>query len=218
MVDAPPAFMSARRSILAILGIGVAVLAWLTIEYHDANAESDARAFIDSVRPALMAKYGTAGQAEAAGFSQMTHLGWDGTAIYFNHTFNGVDPLHPNFLWYDRHDRLAGIDYELPIAQFPVDPPGRDLFPVRRMRWSTVSAHVHLAYTLDGKTVLAEAEAQPKLAVDTVNSDVLREAGLLPPNGQLLWFSFHPRCWDLSLWLTPNPFGASANLNPYAYF
>jgi hypothetical protein len=217
VADALPAYVRAGRSILVILGIGAAVLAWSSIEYHDSSAESDARSFIASVRPALTAKYGTVAQAEAAGFSQMTPLGWDGTAIYFNHTFNDVDPLHPNFLWYDRHDRLVGLDYELPISQYPMNPPGRDLFPLRRMRWSVVAAHVHLAYTADGKTVLSEAEAQPKFTVDPVNSTMLRDAGLLPPNGRLLWFSFHPRCWDLSLWLAPNPFGASANFNPYAY-
>lgn len=194
------------------------MLAWLSIQYHDANAESDARVFIDNVRPVLMAKYGTVEQAEAAGFSQMTHFGWDGTAIYFNHTFDGVDPLHPNFLWYDRYDRLVGLDYELPISQYPMNPPGRDLFPVRPLRWTVVYAHVHLAYLADGKMVLAQAEAQPKFAIDLVTSQTLRDAGLLPPNAQLQWFSFHPRCWDLSLWLTPNPFGASAAFNPYVYF
>lgn len=222
IADALPAQLTFRalspsRAILAILGVGVAVLAWLSIEYHDANAESDARLFIDGVRPALMAKYGTVKRAQAAGFLQMTHLGWDGTAIYFNQTFAGIDPLHPNFLWYDRRDRLVGVDYELPISQYPMNPPGRDLFAVRRMRWSVVYAHVHLAYVADGKIVLTEGEAQARFAVDPVTSETLRDAGLLPSGAQLQWFSFHPRCWDLSLWLVPNPFGASANFNPYVY-
>jgi len=211
--------LTPRRAILAIIGVAIIVLAWLSIEYHDANAESDARAFVDRVRPVLMARYGTVERAQSAGFSQMTYLGWDGTAIYFNHTFDGVDPLHPNFLWFDRDGRLVGVDYELPIAQYPMNPPSHELFPVRRMRWSVVYAHVHVAYFLNGKTVLAQADAQAKFAeIDPVTSDALRGAGLLPPNAELQWFSFHPRCWDLSLWLTPNPFGASAAFNPYVYF
>jgi hypothetical protein len=210
--------LTSTRALTLVLGIAVAVLAWLSLEYHDANAESDARSFVDGVRPVLMAKYGTVEQAEAAGFIQMTHLGWDGTTIYFNNSFDGVDPLHPNFLWYDRHERLVGVDYELPISQYPMNPPGRDLFAVRRMRWTVVYAHVHLAYVLDGKTVLEEAEAQPKLAFGLVTSAALRDSALLPANAQLLWFSFHPRCWDLSLWLVPNPFGASSNFNPYVYW
>lgn len=210
--------LSPARTIGIVFGIAAAVLAWLSLEYHDSNAESDATAFIDAVRPTLMARYGTVELAQAAGFSQITHLGWDGTAIYFNHTFAGVDPLHPNFLWFDRRDRLVGVDYELPISQYPMNPPGRDLFAVRRMRWSVVYAHVHLAYLNDGKLVFAEGDAQPKFAVDTVTSGTLRDAGLLPANAQLQWFSFHPRCWDLSLWLTPNPFGASSTYNPYVYF
>jgi hypothetical protein len=210
--------LTPSRTIIAILAIGAAVVAGLSIEYHDATAESDARIFLDRVRPVLMAKYGTVEQAQAAGFSQMTNPGWDGTAIYFNHRFDAVDPLHPNFLWYDRHDRLAGMDYELPIAQYPMNPPGRDLFPVRRMRWTVIYAHVHYAYLADGKTVLAEGEAQPMLATNPVTTQTLRDAGLLPAGAQLQWFSFHPRCWDLSLWLAPNPFGASSNFNPYVYF
>jgi len=67
--------------------------------------------------------------------------------------------------------------------------------------------------------VLAQADAQAKFAqIDPVTSDALRGVGLLPPNAELQWFSFHPRCWDLSLWLIPNPFGASAAFNPYVYF
>jgi len=211
-------FPTPARAIVAVLAIGAAVLAGLSIQYHDTNAESDARVFIGRVRPVLMAKYGTVEQAESAGFSQMTNLGWDGTAIYFDHTFDGVDPLHPNFLWYDRHDRLVGVDYELPISRYPMNPPGHDVFPVRLMRWTVVYAHVHLAYATGGNAVLTQADAQPKLALDAVNSATLIEAGLLPANAHLLWFSFHPRCWDLSLWLAPNPLGASANFNPYVYF
>lgn len=200
------------------MAIGVGVLAWLTLEYHDANAESDARGFIDRVRPALTADYGTPARAKAAGFSQMTQLGWDGTAIYFNHTFDRVDPLHPNFLWYDRHGHLVGVDYELPIEQYPMNPPRHDLFPVRRMRWTIVEAHAHFAYALYSQTVFVETAAQPNFALGPVTRETLRDAGLLPANAELLWFSFHPRCWDLSLWLAPNPFGASAAFNPFVYW
>jgi hypothetical protein len=210
--------MSRPPVVAIVLGIALVVLAWSTIAYHDATEESDARRFLDSVRPSLMTRFGTVDQARAAGYLQLTHLGWDGTEIYFNNSFIGVGPLTPNFLWYDRHGRLVGIDYELPIAQYPMNPPGRELFPVKRERWSIVYAHVHLAYDLDGKTVLQEADAQPKLAFVTVPKQTLHDAGLLPMNAQLLWFSYHPRCWDLALWLTPNPFGASADYNPYVYF
>jgi hypothetical protein len=210
--------LSSARALVYVLAIAAVSLAWSTIAFHDANAEADARQFLDSVRPALMARFGTVEQAEAAGYTQMTNFGWDGTAIYFNHTFQNVDPLDPNFLWYDRHGRLVGMDYELPIAQYPLNPPGRNLFPVQRMRWTVVDAHVHLAFLRNGKTMLVEGDAQPQLALDTVSKRTLHDVGLLPIDAQLQWFSYHPRCWDLSLWLIPNPFGASADFNPYVYW
>lgn len=208
--------MSAARSALYVIAIAVGVFVWSYITYHDATEEGDALRFIAMVRPPLTERVGTIPLAQAAGYSQMTQLGSDGTAIYFDHTFDGVDPLHPNFLWFDKHGNLVGVDYEVPTTKYP-EPPGAPLFSVRRSRWTIVPAHVHIAYKEAGVLMLKEGDAQLNLLGDNVTPDTLTADGLLPAGDRLLWFSFHPRSWDLGLWLTHNPLGASADYNPWVY-
>lgn len=148
---------------------------------------------------------------------QMTELGSDGTSIYFNHRFDHVDPLHPNFLWYDHHGKLVGLDYEVPVAAY-AQPPGRDQFPVGRARWSTVSEHVHFAYEKSGRLVLVEGDTQANLRAGRITAATLVRDNLLPPGSKLVWFSYHPTCWDLGFWLIPNPLGAFADYAPDVYF
>jgi hypothetical protein len=186
------------------------------VRYHDTNEEADAVQFLDGVRGPLLARLGTAALAQAHGYVQMTNLRPDGTVIYFDRTFGDVEPLHPNFLWFDRHDRLVGMDYEFPVNAWH-QPPGKNLFPVRRSRWTIVPAHVHVAYRVGGVTTLAEGEMQPNLLGDNVADDTLVRDGLIPADAHLLWFSYQPRCWDLGLWLIPNPLGAFADYNPNVY-
>ena len=209
-----------HRSLQVVTVVSVAVLAWLTVAYRERVAESDARLFLKSVRPELTARYGTISRAQAAGYAQVTPVRWDGTAVYFDRTYRNVDRLHPNFLWYDRRGRLAGIDYQVPIATYPMDPPGRDLFDVSRMRWNIVYAYAHFAYVVHGQTMVAEIEAEgrPKFAAANTALAALHKSGFLPADARLLWYSYRPRCWDLALWLNDNPLGASATFNPKVYF
>jgi hypothetical protein len=208
--------MGTARAALYVIGIAVAVFLWSTVAHHDAIEEADVNHFIANVRDPLQTRVGTVDLAVERGYTQMTTTGPDGTAIYFDRTFDGIDPLHPNFLWFDKHNKLVGVDYEVSTAAFPV-PPGHALFPVKQSRWTIVPAHVHIAYKETGVLMLREGDAQPNLIGGNVSAETLTADGLLPYGDRLMWFSFHPRSWDLSLWLKHNPLGATAAYNPWVY-
>ncbi len=170
--------------------------------------------FISGVQQKLLAKYPNASDALKAGFIQMTGIGDDGTAIYFNRRFDGIDSVHPNFLWYDRNAKLVGLDYEYPVAKSP-SPPSTSAYPVLPRRWTTVATHVHFAYRIgDGPVQRKGARVRPNLTGETITAQQLREDKLLPNHATLLWAYYHPKCWDLGFWLVPNPNGAFAELDP----
>lgn len=125
--------------------------------------------------------------------------------------FANVAIAHPNFLWFDRDGKLAGADYELPKGAYP-KPPGE--YPVDTSRWTSIDAHVHLAYTLNGKTIYAEEPAKQNLQKAEIDAEDLRADGFLPNGARLKWAMYHPAVWDLALWVVPNPHGAFAEDNP----
>ena len=134
---------------------------------------------------------------------------------YATMKYDGIDANHPNFLWYDRHGKLVGLDYEYPYYAWP-KPPGAKFYPVDPGRWTTVHEHAHFAYRIgDGPVQFHGARAVPNLRGNkSITADDLRADGLLPKNATLVWAEYHPTCWDLGFWLVPNPNGAFADLNP----
>ena len=171
-------------------------------------------AFVNRVTGELFAKYPTADKALAAGYIQLTDVGDDGTAIYFNMTYSKIALMHPNFLWYDRHGKLAGLDYEYDTNTWH-DPPGPKTYPVLRERWTIIRAHLHFAYrSATGAVKLRGARLRPNVKGDPITAEQLRADGLLPKGATLLWAHYHPKTWDLGFWLVPNPNGAFADLNP----
>lgn len=170
-------------------------------------------AFIADVTKALQAKYPTTAAATAGGFSEMTKLGSDGTAIWFNEKWDAnVSKYAPNFLWYDKHGKLVGLDYQYTISANPKPPTG--VYPVDAGRWTTIPAHMHFAYKLPNGTVKRRGAMSLKGETADPTAAQLKAAKLLPPNATLVWAHYHPKTWDLGFWLVPNPNGAFADLNP----
>lgn len=171
-------------------------------------------AFIADVTKALQAKYSTSHAAAAAGYYQMTRLEDDGTSVWFNDAWDaGVGKYAPHFLWYDKHGKLVGLDYQYLVSTYP-KPPGTSVYPFMASRWTTIDAHMNFAYTLpDGTIKRHGAELLPHQKGDPTAAQ-LRAAKLLPANATLLWAHYHPKSWDLGFWHVPNPNGAFADLNP----
>ena len=170
-------------------------------------------AFIADVTKTLQAKYPTTAAATAAGYSQMTKLGNDGTAIWFNDRWDAnVSKYEPNFLWYDKHGKLVGLDYQYTVSANARPPAGA--YPVKASRWTTIPAHVHFAYKLPNGTIKRRGAMLLKGETADPTAAQLKAAKLLPAHATLVWAHYHPKSWDLGFWLVLNPNGAFADLNP----
>lgn len=179
---------------------------------HQAPPSPAEQAFVDRVSTLLIQEYPTRSAAQAYGYTDLTgKIDSDNTYNLTDMDFSNVTLARPNFLWFDRKGNLAGTDYEFPKSAYP-KPPAQ--FPVNASRWTSIDAHVHLAYTLNGKTVYAEAPAKENLQKAKLTSSDLKADGLLPDGATLKWAMYHPDVWDLALWVVPNPRGAFAEDNP----
>lgn len=196
--------------VVAALGLGVAMARRSGVSPH---ADASERLFISSVLYRLMARYPTKAQAMQAGYIAITGIEKDGTAVYFNPRLMRVDRFHPNFLWYDKHGRLAGLDYEFPRSLYPKPP--AQIFAVSATRWTSVNEHIHFNYrTGEGLLRMGMSHPRPNLRHNPITAPELRADRLLPANSQLVWAYDHPASWDLGFWLVPNPNGAFASRNP----
>lgn len=173
------------------------------------------KAFVAKTSATLNAKYPTTASAKAAGFGLLFDtIGDDNTYDWTSMTFANVVPDSPNFLWYDRHGHLAGVDWELPKGASTA-PPQMDAFPVQTARWVSIREHVHYAYTENGKMKYGAAKATPALRNAKITADLLRANGAkLPKDATLVWAMYHPAVWDLAMWTVPNPKGPFADKNP----
>jgi len=170
--------------------------------------------FISKLTASLMARYPTTNAAVKGGYFQLTPLDQDNTAIYFNGTYTNVDPMHPNFLWYDRHGKLVGLDYEYAMSKWPKIPTTSE-YPVLAARWTVIRAHMHFAYRMgSGPMVMHGAHLRPNITRNPVTAAQLQADHLLPAGAKLQWADYHPKCWDLGFWLVSNPLGAFAEKNP----
>jgi hypothetical protein len=173
------------------------------------------KAFVSKTSATLNEKYPDTATAKSAGFTMLFDtIGSDNTYDWTNMSFSGVTPDHPNFLWYDRHGHLAGVDWEFPAAAH-APAPQLVAFPVRTGRWVEIPEHVHYAYTVNGKMKYGAARATPAMRQGTLTADVLRANGVkLPKDATLIWAMYHPAVWDLAMWTVPNPSGPFADKNP----
>lgn len=205
----------ARFALALVVGGCVALLVCLpaAAQTLTARATPAEAAFVARVAKTLLAKYPTSADAERAGYHQTTGIDEDGTAIYFDGTFSRVDTLHPNFLWYDRHGKLVGLDYEYPQSAYPKPPVSR--FPAQANRWTVVPEHNHFAYRIGtGPVQMHGTRAFPNLRKERITAADLAADRVLPPGATLVWAYHHPTCWDLGFWLVPNPNGPFAEANP----
>lgn len=173
------------------------------------------KAFVVKTSATLNAKYPTTATAKAAGFGMLfDEIGADNTYDWTNYGFSNVTPDHPNFLWYDRHGHLAGVDWEFPASGY-ASAPNIPAFPVRASFWVKIPEHVHYSYTVNGKTRYGVAKAKPALRTMKITADMLRANGArLPKDATLVWAMYHPAVWDLAMWTVPNPSGPFADKNP----
>ena len=182
---------------------------------NNAPLTDSEKAFVTRTSATLSDKYPTTETAKSAGFGMLFDtIGDDNTYDWTNFSFAGVTPDHPNFLWYDRHGRLVGVDWEFPTAEH-APAPRLAAFPVRTARWVEIPEHVHYAYTLNGKMHYGVAKATPALRKGTIDAQMLRANGAkLPKDAKLNWAMYHPAVWDLAMWTVPNPSGPFADKNP----
>lgn len=173
------------------------------------------KAFVTKTSSTLNATYPTTATAKSAGFTMLFDtIGDDNTYDWTNMSFAAITPDHPNFLWYDRHGNLAGVDWEIPAAGSTSAPKLAD-FPVVAARWVKIPEHVHYSYTVNGKTKYGVTKATPALRQGTITADELRSNGAkLPKDATLVWAMYHPAVWDLAMWTVPNPSGPFADKNP----
>jgi hypothetical protein len=173
------------------------------------------KAFVQTTSTQLGQLYPDTAAAKTAGYALLEGaIDSDNTYNWTNFAFKGVDPGHPNFLWFDRNGHLAGVDWELPKSAYASAPSG-DAYPVQVSRWTSIPEHVHFAYTVNGTTHYGAAKATAALRQGTITAQQLRASGAkLPANATLVWAMYHPAVWDLAMWVVPNPNGAFAELNP----
>lgn len=194
----------------AALGLGIAAARKSAVSPHAGSGE---RSFISAVKHHLIARYPTRAQAIRVGYIAITGIEKDGTAVYFNPRLTRVDRFHPNFLWYDKHGKLVGLDYEFPRSLYPKPPTA--LFGVSATRWTTVKGHVHFNYRIgEGPLRMGMSHPRPNLRDNPITASELRADRLLPARSRLVWAYNHPASWDLGFWLVPNPNGAFAAMNP----
>lgn len=194
---------------LAFTGLALAFLMGTASAATTSTAESQ---FVSQTSATLLSLYPTAASATAHGYTKMTELGTDNTMIYTNFEYQNISLEHPNFLWYDRNGKLAGVDYEFPVSVWPQPPLAQ--YPVAKSKWVTIPEHVHFSYSLAGATVMHGARVRPNLKPGPITLAELQADNLVPAGATLLWATYHPTCWDLGFWVVPNPLGPFADKNP----
>jgi hypothetical protein len=172
--------------------------------------------FVAKIQADLMKRFGTAAQAEKAGYVRYTNEDETGAISYANMQWQSSDIAHPSQLWYDKDGNLLGADYSV-----QTDSNTRpNLFGVNPGRWVEFDDHVHWVgrnasgqltydnYVMAGKFKAAGGDPAHPTAADLVRmhkadseSDVVTVFDM-------------PRIWDLIVWVKPNPNGAFAEKNP----
>lgn len=146
--------------------------------------------------------------ARSDGYVQSTDYMGDVGVMFTNHDrFDPVDLAHPTVLIYDEAGRLVAVEYQFvegskPPAAFSSVPAGA---------WFEIPRHVHYNIVVGGTTYYAQAawtgDEQP-------TADVLRERGLMPSDGTLLFAFVHPPTRSIIVWAwLPNQDGLFAGEN-----
>lgn len=177
-------------------------------------------AFVTHIQRTLMAKYPTSQDAIRAGYFRYSNEDNTGSISYANLHWTSQDSDHPSQLWYDVHGNLLGADFSRPYVAGK--PPS--LWGVNPGRWIHIPEHVHY--------VLKNAPQGPKGFEHGVEASAFTAAGgsLANPQAATLVkmgkvtsasqvariFTFQ-NIWDLIVWVTQNPNGAFAEMNPLVH-
>ena len=128
--------------------------------------------------------------------------------MFTNHDrFNPPDLAHPTVLIYDQAGRLVAVEYQ--FIEGTAAPPA--FGPVPAAAWFDIPRHVHYNIEVGGTTYYAQAEWH---GADAPTAGLLRQRGLMPPNGTLLFAFVHPKTRSVIVWAwLPNGDGLFAGDN-----
>jgi hypothetical protein len=170
--------------------------------------------FVQKAAKDLEARYPTANDAVAAGYTRFTNEDKTGAISYENGHWTSTDADHPSQLWYDVNGRLLGADYSVPLSDTRPN-----LFGIDPSRWITFRAHVHYGLVGPGGTTTYGGTGGAKFKaaggnVAAPTADQLVAAGIAKSASDVRFVFPFPAIWDLEVWILPNPSGAFAESNP----
>jgi len=175
-------------------------------------------AFVSAIQKDLNARFPTPADAEKAGYFRYTNEDKTGSISYANLQWQSDDPQHPSQLWYSVNGKLLGADFSVLLDKSPNAPPS--LWGVNPQRWEKFG-HSHIHYILtdaNGKETYGATKTAKYVAAGGTEAnptaDPLVKMGIAKDASQVKKVFVFPALWDLQVWVTPNPNGAFAEMNP----
>lgn len=179
-------------------------------------------AFVQQVTTDLNARFATPADAEKAGYFRYTNEDKTGAISYANLQWNSAaDPAHPqpSQLWYDAKGRLLGADFSVPLTS-DNSTAAPKLWGLDPGRWFKFK-HAHVHYVLQGTTDAAYGHAVSAAdftknggSLDNPTAAALVKMQKVKSADQVVKVFDFPAQWDVEVWVTPNPKGAFAEVNP----
>ncbi|HET9030778.1 MAG TPA: hypothetical protein VFN49_11450 [Candidatus Aquilonibacter sp.] len=174
-------------------------------------------AFVAQISKDLNARFATPADAEKAGYFRFTNEDNTGSISYANLQWQSADPQHPSQLWYSVNGKLLGADYSVLLSNSPAAP---NLWGVNPKRWEKFG-HSHIHYILSdasGKETYGATSTKKFVAAGGSEADPQAQAivkmGVAKSPAAVKKVFVFPALWDLQVWVTPNPNGAFAEMNP----
>lgn len=172
-------------------------------------------AFVQNISKDLNARFATPQDAIKAGYFRYTNEDRTGSISYANLQWQSSDPAHPSQLWYSAKGKLLGADYSVLKSNSPARP---SLWGVKPQRWENFPAHVHYVLEVNGKEVYGATRiAKFKAAggdITNPQAATLVKMGIAKDAATVKHVFLFPSIWDLMVWVTRNPNGAFAEMNP----
>ena len=186
-----------------------------TLNPKPQGAES---AFVASSSKYLNEHFATTADAEKAGFFRYTNEDKTGAISYVNlDQWQSSDAQHPSQLWYTAAGKLIGVDYSVLLSKSAAAPKWTGVNPGR---WDKFG-HSHIHYILvdaSGKETYGATSTKKFVAAGGSESDpqaaTLVKMGIAKDAASVKKVFAFPALWDLEFWVTPNPNGAFAEMNP----
>lgn len=207
-----------RRYLIALFALLVSSscigLAADTLSPKPQGAEAG---FVTGIQNDLNARFATIAQAQAAGYFRYTDEDNTGSISYANLQWTSSDPQHPSQLWYSVGGKLLGADFSQPY----VAGTRPSLWGVNPQRWGRFGKHIHWVLLTDGKESYGATSVAKWTAAggdaDNPQPATVVALGKAKDVSQVKHVFVFPAIWDLEVWVTPNPNGAFAEMNPLVH-